>query len=141
MTLDRIEAAPKGAVGIVHLGLGAFHRAHQAVYLERYRQRTGDAQWGVSAANLRRGAPLVDALARAGFRYHVAEYRDSESVTVREVGAIEETLFTGQDASGQWGRDLEALLARLSRPETRIVTLTVTEKGYFLNPASGALLQ
>ncbi|MCB8889605.1 mannitol dehydrogenase family protein [Vreelandella malpeensis] len=141
MTLDRIEAAPKGAVGIVHLGLGAFHRAHQAVYLERYRQRTGDAQWGISAANLRRGAPLVDALAKAGCHYHVAEYRDSESVTVREVGAIEETLFTGQNAQGQWGRDLEALLARLARPETRIVTLTVTEKGYFLDPASGALLQ
>ncbi|MFI0471610.1 mannitol dehydrogenase family protein [Halomonas sp. HMF6819] len=142
MTTQRIDAATqKGRIGIVHLGLGAFHRAHQAVYLERYRGRTGDGQWGVSSANLRRGASLVDSLAEAGFRYHVAEYRDSDNVTVREVGAIEETLFTGQSPDGQWGRDLEALLARLSNVKTRIVTLTVTEKGYFLNPASGELLR
>ncbi|WP_447553296.1 mannitol dehydrogenase family protein [Vreelandella sp. EE22] len=138
-TIKASQAA--GQIGVVHLGLGAFHRAHQAVYLERYRQRTGDTQWGVSAANLRRSVDLVDALGKANFHYHVAEYQDSETVTLREVGAIEETLFSGQSADGQWGRDLEALLARLSASDTRIVTLTVTEKGYFLNPASGELLK
>ncbi|WNL43553.1 mannitol dehydrogenase family protein [Halomonas sp. PAMB 3264] len=142
MSVQTIKASQRaGHIGIVHLGLGAFHRAHQAVYLERYRCRTGDDQWGVSSANLRRGASLVDSLIDAGFRYHVAEYRDSDNVTVREIGAIEESLFTGQGADGQWGRDLAALLDRLANVETRIVTLTVTEKGYFLNPASGELLQ
>ncbi|MBZ5486545.1 mannitol dehydrogenase family protein [Halomonas aquamarina] len=130
-----------GHIGIVHLGLGAFHRAHQAVYLERYRDRTGDTQWGVSAANLRRSVELVDALKGANYRYHVAEYRDSDTVTLREVGAIEEALFTGQAQDQRWGRDLDALLKRLCAADTRIVTLTVTEKGYFLNPASGELLQ
>ncbi|MES3676057.1 mannitol dehydrogenase family protein [Halomonas elongata] len=133
-----------GRIGVVHLGLGAFHRAHQAVYLERYRQRSGDDAWGVSSANLRANVALVDALREAGHRYHVAEYADSERVTVREIGVIEETLFTGQDKSagrdGHWGRDREALLVRLASPETRLVTLTVTEKGYFLSPASGELL-
>ncbi|CBV41034.1 mannitol dehydrogenase family protein [Halomonas elongata] len=133
-----------GRIGIVHLGLGAFHRAHQAVYLERYRQRSGDDAWGVSSANLRANVALVDALREAGHRYHVAEYADSERVTAREIGVIEETHFTGQDKSagrdGHWGRDLEALLVRLASPETRLVTLTVTEKGYFLSPASGELL-
>ncbi|SEK71254.1 mannitol dehydrogenase family protein [Halomonas daqiaonensis] len=147
MNLTHLPAAPPaGRIGVVHLGLGAFHRAHQAVYLERYRQRTGDADWGVCSANLRSSVGLVDGLRDAGYRYHVAEYADSETLTLREIGTIEETLFTGKekvggrDAEGRWGRDLEALLARLSSPETRIVTLTVTEKGYFLNPASGELL-
>lgn len=126
-------------IAIVHLGLGAFHRAHQAVYLERYRQRSGDATWGVCSANLRSSVGLVDGLSAAGHRYHVAEYTDSEALTLREIGVIEETLFSGCDSAGNWGRDREALLARMVSADTRIVTLTVTEKGYFLNPASGEL--
>ncbi|CAM3472150.1 mannitol dehydrogenase family protein [Halomonas lysinitropha] len=141
MSITRVQAAPRqGRIAIVHLGLGAFHRAHQAVYLERYRRRTGDVDWGVSSANLRASVDLVDALRDAGYRYHVAEYADSKTLTLREIGVIEESLFSGRDAEGDWGRDLEALLARMVVPETRIVTLTVTEKGYFLNPASGELL-
>ncbi|MDI5933481.1 mannitol dehydrogenase family protein [Halomonas kalidii] len=142
MNLTHLPAAAReGRIGIVHLGLGAFHRAHQAVYLERYRQRTGDTAWGVSSANLRSSVHLVDALREASYRYHVAEYADSQTVTLREIGVIEETHFTGQDKrAGRWGRDLEALLSRMSDAAVRIVTLTVTEKGYFLNPASGELL-
>ncbi|QPL44844.1 mannitol dehydrogenase family protein [Halomonas sp. A40-4] len=140
MPSHRIETSSKsGEVGVVHLGLGAFHRAHQAAYLERYRQRTGDSEWGVCSANLRASIGLVDGLRAAGHRYHVAEYADSESLTLREIGVIEETLFTGCDTEGNWGRDREALLSRMASADTRIVTLTVTEKGYFLNPASGEL--
>ncbi|TGG93527.1 mannitol dehydrogenase family protein [Natronospirillum operosum] len=133
-------AERSGHIGVVHLGLGAFHRAHQAVYLERFRQHSGDPQWGICSANLRSNHALVDQLRATDGRYHVAEYTDSSRVLVREVGTIEEVLFTGQDDSGIWGRDLDQLLHRLAHPDTRIVTLTVTEKGYFLNPADGALL-
>ncbi|RUR45959.1 mannitol dehydrogenase family protein [Vreelandella populi] len=140
MSMQRINATPRtGQIGIVHLGLGAFHRAHQAVYLERYRQRSGDGEWGVCSANLRSSVDLVDSLQKAGYRYQVAEYADSQTLTLREIGVIEETLFSGRDASGNWGRDREALLDRMAAPSTRIVTLTVTEKGYFLNPATGEL--
>lgn len=142
MNMTQVVAAPRdGRIGIVHLGLGAFHRAHQAVYLERYRQRTGDTAWGVSSANLRSSVGLVDDLRDAGHRYRVVEYVDSGHATLREIGVIEETYFTGRDAEGHWGRDLEALLTRLTSHEIRIVTLTVTEKGYFLSPASGELLR
>lgn len=130
---------PANKLAVVHLGLGAFHRAHQAVYLERYRQRSGDAEWGVCSANLRSSIGLVDGLRAARHRYHVAEYADSENLTLREIGVIEETLFSGLDGAGNWSRDREALLARMASADTRIVTLTVTEKGYFLNPASGEL--
>ncbi|WP_394424973.1 mannitol dehydrogenase family protein [Vreelandella stevensii] len=133
------SAGASGHIGIVHLGLGAFHRAHQAVYLERYRQRSGDTRWGVCSANLRSSVGLVDGLHAAGYRYHVAEYSSRETLTLRDIGVLEEALFTGCDAAGQWGRDREVLLARMAAAETRIVTLTVTEKGYFLHPASGEL--
>ncbi|AQU81939.1 MULTISPECIES: mannitol dehydrogenase family protein [unclassified Halomonas] len=140
MALQRIDASPKsGQTGIVHLGLGAFHRAHQAVYLERYRQRSGDSEWGVCSANLRSSVGLVDGLRGANHRYQVAEYADSDTLTLREIGVIEETLFSGRDSSNNWGRDRETLLTRMASADTRIVTLTVTEKGYFLNPASGEL--
>ncbi|TVU87812.1 mannitol dehydrogenase family protein [Vreelandella titanicae] len=140
MDPQRIDAMPKsGQIGFVHLGLGAFHRAHQAVYLERYRQRSGDTAWGICSANLRASIGLVDGLSAAGHRYHVAEYADSDNITLREVGVIEETLFSGRDGAGNWSRDREALLVRMASADTRIVTLTVTEKGYFLNPANGEL--
>ncbi len=148
MNLTHLPAAVReGRIGIVHLGLGAFHRAHQAVYLERYRQRSGDAGWGVCSANLRGGVALVHALREADYRYHVAEYADSENVTLREIGVIEEAHFTGQDkrtdrdGEGRWGRDLETLLQRMAGEAVRLVTLTVTEKGYFLSPAEGSLLR
>lgn len=144
--ISRVPAAvTPEAIGIVHLGLGAFHRAHQAVYLQRWLNAAeGDAQasrWGVCSANIRSNRALVDQLRAAGHRYHVAEYADSRHVTLREIGVIQEALFTGRDGSGAWGDDLEALLERMAACETRIVTLTVTEKGYYLSPAEGRLLE
>lgn len=128
------------AIGMVHLGLGAFHRAHQAAYLDAYAKRTGDTDWGICSANLRSNVELVDDLARAGYHYHLVEFTDSQNFLARDIGSIQRTLFTGRDAAGRWGRDLEALLAQLNDPKVHIVTLTVTEKGYFLNPASAQLL-
>ncbi len=122
-------------IGIVHLGLGAFHRAHQAVYLQQCLERTGDETWGVCSANIRANRTLVEQLRANDLRYHVAEYRDSEHLDLRQIGVIREALYAGPD-----GPDREALLVRMSDPAVRIVTLTVTEKGYFLNPASGELL-
>ncbi|WP_342595250.1 mannitol dehydrogenase family protein [Salinicola lusitanus] len=126
---------PPSGIGIVHLGLGAFHRAHQAVYLQRHLDRTGADDWGICSANIRANRTLVDQLRDGDCRYHVAEFSDSEHVTLREVTALREALYAGPD-----GPDREALLARMSDPAVHIVTLTVTEKGYFLSPASGELL-
>lgn len=122
-------------VGIVHLGLGAFHRAHQAVYLERNLARHDGGPWGIASANLRSNRQLVELMREREQRYHVAEYTDSDTLTLREVAAIRETLYAGPG-----GEDLEALLGRMSEPGVRIVTLTVTEKGYHLDPADGRLL-
>ncbi|MDV6318033.1 mannitol dehydrogenase family protein [Chromohalobacter sp. HP20-39] len=128
------EHAP-ATVGIVHLGLGAFHRAHQAVYLERNLTRHGGGPWGIASANIRSNRHLVELMRERDQRYHVAEYADSETLTLREITAIRETYYAGPG-----GEDLEALLTRMSEPDVRIVTLTVTEKGYHLDPADGRLL-
>ncbi len=125
----------EAGVGIVHLGLGAFHRAHQAVYLERHLARHGGGAWGIASAKIRANRQLVEQLRERGQRYHVAEHADREHVTLREVAAIRETLYAGVD-----GPDREALLERMSDPAVRIVSLTVTEKGYYLSPADGALM-
>lgn len=121
-------------IGIVHLGLGAFHRAHQAVYLQRHLNRHGTSDWGLCSANLRSNHTLVEQLREQDGRYHVAEYRDREQVTLREIGVLREALYAGEG-----GHELEQLLERMAAPQTRIVTLTVTEKGYCLSPSSGQL--
>ncbi|ART63838.1 mannitol dehydrogenase family protein [Kushneria marisflavi] len=126
-------------IGIVHLGLGAFHRAHQAQVIEQCIAR-GERDWGICSVNIRGNRALVETLRDQGFRYHLAEYTDRTHVTLREIRAINETLFTGTDPQGQQGEDLSALLDRLSNVDTRIVTLTVTEKGYYLSPGEGTLL-
>ncbi|MCD7042575.1 MULTISPECIES: mannitol dehydrogenase family protein [Pseudomonas] len=130
--LPSTRAAPE--IGIVHLGLGAFHRAHQAVYLQRHLNRHGQSDWGLCSANLRSNRTLVDQLRAQDGRYHVAEYRDREQVTLREIGVLRQALYVGEG-----GHDLELLLQRMAAPQTRIVTLTVTEKGYCLSPATGQL--
>jgi fructuronate reductase len=121
----------KVGIGIVHIGLGAFHRAHQAVYVERYLNRTGGGDWGICAANIRSNREIVDRLTAQGCRYHVAEYADAGHVALAEVRAIREALFAATDK--------RRLLARMTDPATKIVSLTVTEKGYGLSPAAGEL--
>ena len=128
------STSPVREIGIVHLGLGAFHRAHQAVYLQRHLNRHGASDWGLCSANLRSNRTLVDQLREQDGRYHVAEYRDREQVTLREIGVLRQALYVGEG-----GEDLELLLQRMAAPQTRIVTLTVTEKGYCLSPATGQL--
>jgi fructuronate reductase len=133
--IQRVPASGQAReIGIVHLGLGAFHRAHQAVYLQRHLNRHGDSDWGLCSANLRSNRALVEQLREQDGLYHVAEYRDREQVTLREIGVLREALYAGAG-----GQELEQLLQRMAAPQTRIVTLTVTEKGYCLSPSSGQL--
>jgi len=119
-------------IGIVHLGLGAFHRAHQAAYLEAWLNRHGGGDWGICAASIRSNRALVEALEAQGCRYHIAEYADASHVRVTEIRAIRRVVFAAADKT--------VLLGQMTAPGTRIVSLTVTEKGYCQSPASGELL-
>ena len=137
MSLDHIPSThPVAGAGIVHLGLGAFHRAHQAIYLERQLERTGGGAWGTVSANIRSNHELVTQLAANGHRYHVVEFQRRDQGVAREVGAIIEALYAGPN-----GSDRRRLFDVMTDPAIRIVTLTVTEKGYYLNPSDGTLLE
>jgi fructuronate reductase len=121
-------AALDAEIGIVHLGLGAFHRAHQAVLTQRA-LAVAPGPWGISGASLR-GAAVRDALHPQDCLYTLLE-SDGTDEQATIVGTVHEALFAPEES--------EQLLARLAAPSTRIVTLTVTEKGYGHNPATGAL--
>ena len=115
--------------GVVHLGIGAFHRAHQAVVFDDA-LRSGDLRWGVLGVSLR--SPGVrDQLNPQDGLYGVV-VRDGEHDRTRIIGAVQGVLLAPEDPA--------AVVAAMSDPDVHIVTLTVTEKGYRLDPASGGLL-
>ncbi len=116
------------ATGIVHLGLGAFTRAHQAVYTDDV-LAAGDRRWGMLGASLRSPATR-DALAPQNSLYTVA-VRDAEAERLRVIGSL-----TGQLVAPENPR---ALIAAMAAPSVRIVSLTVTEKGYCHDPATATL--
>ncbi len=109
----------KVTVGVVHFGPGAFHRAHQAFYFDQLLAK--DPRWGICAVSLK--SPGVrDALQPQDGLYTLAQL-DAET-TFRVVGSILEVLVAPEDPP--------SVFARLAAPTTRMVTLTVTEKGYCL---------
>ena len=121
----------KVEASIVHLGLGAFHRAHQALMTEAV-LNSGDLAWGIVGAGMQ-SSGMRDALAPQDGLYAVAEVgADSEKISV--VGAIVDLLGGADEA------EKIRLLAKMSDISTRIVSITVTEKGYYLDLATGKLL-
>jgi fructuronate reductase len=112
--------------GIVHLGIGAFHRAHQAVFTEDAINTNG-GDWGIIGASLQR-PDVPDALAAQDCLYTVESL--GTAARYRVMGVLRAALFAP--------RDRAALLAALSAPTTHAVTLTLSEKGYCLD-AGGAL--
>jgi fructuronate reductase len=120
---DRNEVRP----GIVHLGIGAFHRAHMAVYLDAL--LADDPFWGIVGASLRR-PDTKEALAPQKGLYTLA-VRDASGTKPRVIGSILDVL----DANTQ----RTELLELMASEDIRIVSLTVTEKGYCHDPATGEL--
>lgn len=119
--------------GIVHIGVGGFHRAHQAVYTEQLLKQ-GDAQcWGICGVGLRdEDCAMRDALASQDYLYTLYELGDSADTEIQVVGSIGDFLLAGDDR--------EALIARLADPATRIVSLTITEGGYCTDDSTGEFL-
>lgn len=113
--------------GIMHIGVGAFHRAHQAVYIDGL--LLDQPEWGIIGASLR-NADMANALNPQGGAYTLC-VNGSERSEYRIIGSILGVV----DAS----TNTEELLEKLVDPATRIVSLTVTEKGYCLDPSTGQL--
>lgn len=116
----RPACAPEDTrIGIVHLGAGAFHRAHQAAYVDDLLAE--DPRWAICGVSLR--SPRVrDALRPQDGLYALATLDGGPSLRI--VGALREILCAADEGA--------TVLARLADPDVRLVTLTVTEKGYCL---------
>lgn len=114
--------------GVVHLGIGAFHRAHQAVVFDDV-LGAGDLRWGVLGASLR--SPTVAEQLNPQDGLYTLVVRDGAEERLRIIGAGQGVLVAPEGPA--------ALVAAMADPEVHIVTLTVTEKGYHLDPATGAL--
>jgi fructuronate reductase len=118
----------KVSIGVVHLGLGNFHRAHQAVYFEKVLNR-GDLRWGISAISLKR--PVTrDALQPQDFLYTVLT-RSGAATQAQVIGAIRECLVAPESPA--------AVIERLAHADTKLVSLTITEKGYLETGEASAL--
>lgn len=122
---DRAKLSP----GIVHIGLGNFHRAHMAVYLDDLFALGHGLDWAIIGAGVREGdARMRDALLAQDCLSTVIEL-DPGGHRARRVGCMIDFLPV-EPANGP-------LIAAMARPEIRIVSLTVTEGGYFVDPSTG----
>ncbi len=117
---DRAALRP----GVVHIGVGGFHRAHQAVYFDEIARRGLSTDWGLTGVGLHR--PQMGEVMRAQDCLYLVVERGSRGVDARVVAVMGRYLFGPQER--------EAVLDALSAPETRLVTLTITGNGYLLNP-------
>jgi len=106
-------------IGIVHFGPGAFHRAHQAFYVDRLLRH--DSRWGICDVALR-GTSVTEALSAQDGLYTIAELGAEPSYRV--IGAVREAIAARTFP--------HAVLARLVSPSLRVATMTVTENGYCL---------
>ncbi len=115
----------------VHLGFGAFHRAHQAVYADIL-ATDHHSDWGYCEVNLIGGEQQIADLNQQARLYTVAEM-SADGWTTRVVGVVNQALHAQVDG-------LEAVLDVMCQPQIAIVSLTITEKGYCHSPATGQLM-
>jgi len=113
--------------GIIHLGIGAFHRAHQAVVIDDLLAQ--DPSWGIIGASLR-SPKTADALNPQNGLYTLVSMQGQKR-ECRVIGSVCNVLAAQGDA--------RELVAKMALPEIRVISLTVTEKGYCHVPATGQL--
>ncbi|CAA9236537.1 MAG: D-mannonate oxidoreductase [uncultured Acidimicrobiales bacterium] len=125
-TYDRGRLAP----GVVHLSVGSFHRAHQAVYFEEIAQQGLDEGWGITGVGLRRREMKAALDAQDGL--YTVVTRSARGDEARIVGVITSYLFAPEERA--------AVLDALADVRTRLVTLTITAAGYKVHPDTGEFL-
>ncbi|MBA8826193.1 mannitol 2-dehydrogenase [Saccharopolyspora lacisalsi] len=117
--------------GIVHLGVGGFHRAHQAMYLDELMNRGEALDWGITGVGLMpHDRRMHEVMQAQDCLYTLVVKHPGGSREPRVIGSMIDYLFAPDDP--------DAVLRRLTDPATRIVSLTITEGGYHLNQVTGA---
>jgi fructuronate reductase/mannitol 2-dehydrogenase len=129
--LPRFDPA-RVTAGIVHLGLGGFHRAHMARYTHNLMEMRDDAlTWGIIGAGLMPADRRMRESLRPQDNLYTLVERGSAQETAAVIGSLADVVFAGDSSA--------ALLDAIDRPEIRIVSLTVTEHGYCLNRSTKRL--
>ena len=117
-------------VGIVHFGVGGFHRAHQAMYLDRLMNAGKAFDWAICGVGVMDAdRQMQRALNAQGYLYTLVEKHSDGVYKPRVIGSIIDYLYAPDDP--------EAVIGRLAHRATRIVSLTVTEGGYSIDDVSG----
>ncbi|MBQ4833815.1 mannitol dehydrogenase family protein [Pseudoalteromonas sp. MMG010] len=116
--------------GIVHIGVGGFHRAHQAVYINELLKTPGSEQWGICGVGLLEGnRGLRDILKKQDYLYTLTVRHPNGKIDNQVIGSMVDFLFAPEDK--------QAVINKLAHSDTKIASLTITEGGYNFNPATG----
>ncbi|MCK1790377.1 mannitol dehydrogenase family protein [Pseudomonas violetae] len=119
--------------GIAHIGVGGFHRAHQAYYTDALMNLGMDLDWAICGVGLRaEDRRARDDLQGQDYLFTLYELGDTDDTEIRVIGAIRDMLLAEDSA--------EVLIARLADPQIRIVSLTITEGGYCIDDSSGEFM-
>ena len=118
------------SVGIVHFGVGGFHRAHQALAIDRLLNQGLATDWGICGVGLLPGdRRMQQVLDDQDGLYTLVEKAPDGTRSARLIGSILQYLYAPDDP--------QAVLEKLADPAIRIVSLTVTEGGYNISPVTG----
>ena len=116
--------------GIVHIGIGAFHRSHQAYYTDRVLKNTGSKEWGIcGVALLETDRRIIETLRNQDGLYSLMTTAPDGTLNVRIIGSIIEYLFAPEDPG--------AVIEKMADRDVKVITLTITEGGYTFNSATG----
>jgi mannitol 2-dehydrogenase len=116
--------------GIVHIGVGGFHRAHEAFYTDQVLERHGVTDWGICGiALLDTDRKIFDTLVNQNGLYTLMITESDGTLTARIIGSIVEYLFAPENS--------EAVLEKMADPHIKIITLTITEGGYNFSAVTG----
>ena len=119
--------------GIAHIGVGGFHRAHQAFYTDALMNRGRDLDWSICGIGLRdEDRKVRDDLASQDYLYTLFELGDGDDTQSRIIGSISDMLLA-EDS-------IQAVIEKLASPGIRIVSLTITEGGYCIDDSSGEFM-
>ncbi|QEG22666.1 mannitol dehydrogenase family protein [Mariniblastus fucicola] len=116
--------------GIVHVGVGGFHRSHEAVYTNELMQESGTSEWAICGIGLRESdRRMAEVLRKQDYLYTLIEKHPDGEIENRVIGSLVDFVLGVDDRS--------AVIDRMAHPDTRIVSLTITEGGYNVDATTG----
>lgn len=120
----------KLTAGIMHIGVGGFHRSHEACYTDDLLEKTGVDNWGICGVGLREAdRKIADVLKRQDYLYTLIVKHPDGKIENRVIGSIVDFMLGCENPT--------AVIDRMASEQTKIVSLTITEGGYNFNPATG----